>query len=678
MRGDTFFSEVSKRPPFTKLHPRMASYLKEYLSGEKVAEFDGRFVLNTHFPPYPSPAFENLVRQFNLVGDAAERRLYSVTLGATNRCSFNCWHCYNAGRSEKDVPLKALEDLAKRLQALGTVMVTLTGGEPLLREDLEEIAGAFDETTSLILGTTGDGLTAERARRLRERGVFAVGISLDTTDEKEHDRMRGREGAFRVALDGLETAGENGLYPYAVTVASHELLDPERFFPFLEFARDAGAREVHLLEPSATGRLAGQTEMLLTGEERRTILEYQKQVAADEDLPVLSTFLYLESAEAFGCGAGLTHLYIDGSGEVCPCNLVPLSFGNVLDEPLDRILDRLGQHFQRPRTACVGRMLAKHVPPHQLPASPSLSAAICGAHLPREHPLPRFFRVRSESREEVGRKELEQAYDRVRDDYDGFWLAEAGKPIDELVHRVPWHGREMVFEAGCGTGYATELLAKRGRVVVASDVSTGMLEVARRRLRGSGCLNVRFESRDALEALQEEKPFDVVFSSWVLGYIPLKPFFNAAHLSLRRGGRLAFVVHLENSPREPLEIFAEIVAREPSVLEKRVSFDFPRNSDHVRDEMIEAGFEVEDLREGAVVFRYGSAEAVLEHLLKSGAGTAFYDAVDERRRDELAGEFVRMLSDRHEEAEDFDVVHEYVACVARKREKDSETRPHDN
>ena len=83
-------------------------------------------------------------------------------------------------------------------------MITLTGGEPLLRDDLEEIVELFDDRSCLIVGTTGDGLSAERAKRLRSRGVFGIGISLDSTDEQEHDRLRGMKGAFRTALSALQ------------------------------------------------------------------------------------------------------------------------------------------------------------------------------------------------------------------------------------------------------------------------------------------------------------------------------------------------------------------------------------------------------------------------------------------------------------------------------------------
>ena len=67
----------------------------EYLEQKRVVRFGERFVVNTHFPPYPSPAFANLAEGFRLLGDADERRLYSVTLAGTNRCPFKCWHCYS-------------------------------------------------------------------------------------------------------------------------------------------------------------------------------------------------------------------------------------------------------------------------------------------------------------------------------------------------------------------------------------------------------------------------------------------------------------------------------------------------------------------------------------------------------------------------------------------------------
>ena len=396
MRGNAFFAEAMKQPPFTKLDPRAAAFFLDYMSNEKVVRFGDCYVANTNFPPFPSRAFDNLADHLAVLGRAERRQLYSVTMAVTNRCGYRCWHCYNAGRSQVDMPLEAMKDAAAQLQDLGTVMLTLTGGEPLLRDDLEEIVGLFDDRACVIVGTTGAGLTPERARRLKQRGAFAVGISLDSADAEEHDRWRGRAGAFETACKAVRTAGAAGLYPYVISVATREFLEADGFLSFLRFAGEIGAREVHLLEPSASGNLADRTDVLLTPAERQRIFDYQAQVAADENLPILSSFSYLESSEAFGCGAGLTHLYVDGSGEVCPCNLVPLSFGNITREPLGAILEKMGGHFRRPRASCVGHLMAGKIPPGELPTPCEVSQELCRKHLPVSHPLPRFFRIREE------------------------------------------------------------------------------------------------------------------------------------------------------------------------------------------------------------------------------------------------------------------------------------------
>ncbi|MEN6318213.1 MAG: radical SAM protein [Syntrophaceae bacterium] len=670
MKGEEFLKICAGRAPFSKMHPALMAFFKTYLSQEKVITFQDRYVLNTHFPSYPGPAFDTLVKNFNEVGKEGSRRLFSVTLAVTNRCTYRCWHCYNANRSQQDVSLSVLKEIVYQIQNLGAANVTLSGGDPLLREDLEEIVDCFDERTSLTLNTTGRGLTPQRALRLREAGLFAVGVSIDSSVAKEHDRMRGHKGALQTALNALKIASDCGLYPYIISVATHKFLEPDRFWSFLRFAKTAGALEVHLLEPSATGKLAGKSAVTLSEKERRHILQYQKEAAEDAGLPILSTFTYLESSAAFGCGAGLTHLYIDGSGEVCPCNLVPLSFGNVTLESLDRILDRMGHYFRRPRPGCVGRILCPHIKGTKLPLSPEDSADLCAKFLPTRHGLPCFFRTRMKATEELGKEGLRNAYNGIHQFYDEFWLKEAGKPIDNLIDALPLTGRERVFEAGCGTGYATVLLAARLQKrenLTAVDISEGMLTEAKERVRSQGMDGIRFFLGDALEELCISDPLDLVFSSWVLGYIPLTPFFEAAVRSLKKGGTLAFVVHKENSPSEPLQIFGDIILEDPSVMTKRVAFDFPANTEAVRRELAAAGLEATELQEGEIIFCYKTAHEALQHLKKSGAGTAYYEAVDPNRRDALETQFIKKLIERRGDRKGFDVIHNYITCIARKK-----------
>ncbi|MFH1371513.1 MAG: radical SAM protein [Planctomycetota bacterium] len=665
MRGDEFFTQVLSNPPFSKMHPKIAAFFKEYLANEKVVKFNDRFVVNTHFPPYPGRAFDNFAEHFSSVGEVTERRLYSVTLAVTNRCNYNCWHCYNAGRNQQDAALPTLKQIARQLQELGVVQITLTGGEPLLRADLEEIAGAFDESACLTLNTTGDQLTPQRTRAIHDAGVFSIGVSIDSTNADEHDRMRGRKGAFRTAVESLHLAALHGLYPYTIAVATHDFLQTDRFYAFMRFAGQIGALEVHLLEPCATGKLAGDKKAVLAPADKQLILKYQKEVAQDDRLPILSCFRYLESPQAFGCGAGISHLYIDGSGEVCPCNFVPLSFGNITQEPLHCILDRMGCFFRKPRPSCVGQTLSRHIPGGQLPLDPQASAQVCESHLPKNHSIPRFFKIRAQAKEEVGNAELRSAYDRIHEDYDQFWLKEAAKPIQDLIARIPATGINSVFEAGCGTGFVTALLAdklEKSARITAVDLSDAMLSLARKRNESAGFHNVRFLAGDALDILNREGPFDMVFSSWVLGYIPLKPFFMAVGRALKPSGKLAFVVHKENSPREQLEIFGQLVAQDPSILLKRVAFDFPRDLNHVR-QLLSAELKVAHLWDGKIIFRYDTPEEVLEHLLKSGAGTAYYDAVDPKRRKDLERQFLEITARGKRPCE---VIHDYICCIATK------------
>ncbi len=101
------------------------------------------------------------------------------------------------------------------------------------------------------------------------------------------------------------------------------------------------------------------------------------------------------------------------------------------------------------------------------------------------------------------------------------------------------------------------------------------------------------------------------------------------------------------------------------MLTKRVVFDFPSGADRVREEAAHVGLEIEDVWESAITLRYDSPRAVFDHLLKSGAGTAFYEAIDPARRAELTDAFLERLAKRVEDNA-FDVVHDYVGCVARR------------
>ena len=391
MKASILVRDMIAKSGSSALTSRAREKLLAYFEHVRAVPFGTQWVFDSAFPPVPGEPFSRLVAG---LGQAEHGKHQSsmVTIAVTNRCMLDCWHCYNAGRDRTDLPLEAFRRVAGELLDLGAARVSLTGGEPLLRDDIEEICRCFDDRCSLALSTTGLGLTPSKARGLKRAGLFALGVSLDSDRRAEHDRLRGRQGMFDTARRALAAAREAGLFPYVLTMARPELVVRERFMRLLEVAGRAGALEVVILEPVPVGKLAGRSDVDLTQSQRGRLLEYQREVSCREDLPLLSTSTYLGSSAGFGCSAGLGHIYIDGSGEICPCNMVPLSFGNVMRVSVGTAIERMHQHFRHPWTACVGRVLGPHVPEGVLPTPPDVSESLCRRHLAGPHEVPGLYK----------------------------------------------------------------------------------------------------------------------------------------------------------------------------------------------------------------------------------------------------------------------------------------------
>jgi len=123
-----------------------------------------------------------------------------------------------------------------------------------------------------------------------------------------------------------------------------------------------GVQEFRLLAPVATGAQAGNADFMLDPPGRQTLKQFHidsNRAARRSGAPAVASFAYLESEEMFGCGGGYHHLFIDAAGNVCPCDLTPLSFGSVVDNSLANIWAAMGEHFPRPGCKCIMSQLAK-------------------------------------------------------------------------------------------------------------------------------------------------------------------------------------------------------------------------------------------------------------------------------------------------------------------------------
>ena len=137
-----------------------------------------------------------------------------VVWNITRRCNLKCVHCYAHAKNipfDNELSTAEGKNLIDDLAEFGVPVILFSGGEPLVRKDLPELADyAVKKGMRAVISTNGTLITPETARTLKEIGLSYVGISLDGMEEI-NDRFRGIKGAFRSALKGIENCKKAGI-----------------------------------------------------------------------------------------------------------------------------------------------------------------------------------------------------------------------------------------------------------------------------------------------------------------------------------------------------------------------------------------------------------------------------------------------------------------------------------
>ena len=137
-----------------------------------------------------------------------------VVWNVTRRCNLKCVHCYAHAKNtsfDNELSTDQGKQLIDDLADFGSPVMLFSGGEPLVRKDLPQLAAyAVEKGMRAVVSTNGTLITPEMARNLKEIGLSYVGISLDGMEEI-NDRFRGVSGAFRSALEGIKNSQAAGL-----------------------------------------------------------------------------------------------------------------------------------------------------------------------------------------------------------------------------------------------------------------------------------------------------------------------------------------------------------------------------------------------------------------------------------------------------------------------------------
>lgn len=271
-----------------------------------------------------------------------------VALELTRRCVLTCRHCRAAASADAvggELMGAEWRGVLDSIAGFARPTIILTGGEPLLREDVCDIAAhATGRGLRVVLATCGAVLDEATARRLVRAGVSAISISLDGATAESHDGFRGVAGAFAAAMGGVEAAKGAGL-PFQINTtvtrrSAGELAD------ILELAARLGATTFNpfLLVPTGRGReLAGEA---LSAEEYERTLNWLADRQAEGRIPIRVTCAPhyqrvlrqqgpAARTDAKGCMGGQTFAFVSHRGVVQACGFLEVAAGDVREAGWD-------------------------------------------------------------------------------------------------------------------------------------------------------------------------------------------------------------------------------------------------------------------------------------------------------------------------------------------------------
>ncbi len=300
----------------------------------------------------------------------------------TKACNLSCRHC----RAVPQRSLAATElttsrafDLIDRIAEVARPVLVLSGGEPLFRPDLYDIAAyGVDTGFRLALATNGTLVTGRVAAKIADAGFSRVAVSLDSADPATHDRFRGMAGAHADAVRGILNLREEGVsVQINSTIAKHNVGEVEQL---LGMALELGADALHLfmLVPVGCGLEIAPTEMVSAEEYERVLRWFDEQSkSCPIDLKATCAPHYYRlraqrleeerrrgdfsgtfiapgtkakaapalvaapaaggsrehgqhlSAMTRGCLAGTSVCFVSNEGAVYPCGYLPVAAGNV-------------------------------------------------------------------------------------------------------------------------------------------------------------------------------------------------------------------------------------------------------------------------------------------------------------------------------------------------------------
>ena len=284
-------------------------------------------------------------------------RPHVVAWESTRACNLACIHCRASAQTEPapgELTTSEVKAVIDDIATFATPVFIISGGEPLLRADVFEIARyGHERGLRVAMSPNGTLITGQAARQMAAAGIARISVSVDGSCAGRHDRVRGVPGAFAAAMQGLDACHAHGVGFQLNTTVLRQTLDDLPAVHRLAVRLGAEAWHVFMLVPTGRGRADDE----LRPEQYEQALAWVYETAHTSPIPIRVTcgphFMRIVATRgplpglvrprhggsqgahghldvaSRGCLAGNGYCFISHCGEVYPCGYLPLLAGNV-------------------------------------------------------------------------------------------------------------------------------------------------------------------------------------------------------------------------------------------------------------------------------------------------------------------------------------------------------------
>lgn len=290
-----------------------------------------------NFLKHNKRVYWKLIKGYIKVNFLKQEQIRFVEIMLTYGCNASCSFCSCralVNRAGKILTTEKVKSIIDECAGMNVPVVAFLGGEPLLIKDLPEMI-AHTKKRGILPGiTTNAGLlTKEKLRELQKAGLGFMSVSIHSTDPKEHDNIVKIENAFEHAVEMLKEAKRLGIACNIATVFTRSMFKDGRYKRIVDLARDLNMRlSVNNFVPASQDDL--NNPEMLTYEQNQELEKICK-----ENLFV--TMHMTNNFFGYGCPIGNCYVGLTAYGDALPCFFVPISFGNIWNDSLKSIFEKM-------------------------------------------------------------------------------------------------------------------------------------------------------------------------------------------------------------------------------------------------------------------------------------------------------------------------------------------------